>query len=205
MSYTQIKMTNKGKRYKIDDKQYNKLESLLFHAKETMTNPCIFHFCSRICDTDKFDKANFATSLKRAIKKQYSSIKQESPNILFAYSVEHKFSTAKEINGEYDNIRSMFEHKLSYLHIHIYIIADCIKCNPINFPNYGRKAINSISGLDTTKYNKAIDGSIYKKVDDDNFDDVFSRLLYIGKLDQKDEYIPFRETFGMSRIVRKID
>lgn len=65
--------------------------------------------------------------------------------------------------------------------------------------------INSISGLDTTKYNKAIDGSIYKKVDDDNFDDVFSRLLYIGKLDQKDEYIPFRETFGMSRIIRKID
>ena len=45
----------------------------------------------------------------------------------------------------------------------------------------------------------------FRKIDDTTADDIFNRLLYIGKIEQKDEYeIPYRQTFSMSKLPKNI-
>lgn len=61
------------------------------------------------------------------------------------------------------------------------------------------KALNELKGLRAARYSKSIYGEIYKRLNID-CDDAFSRFLYIGKISQKSPEIPYRKTFGTSKI-----
>lgn len=200
MSTVNIRVTTiNGKQYKIKNKQYDKLEALITHAKDKMSNPCIYHMLSWVRFPDRFasEKRNLIKSFKRNLKKQYKTLKQEVPDTLLAYSIEFKYTDGDEIKGV--NTHPTTSEQLPFLHIHFHIIADCNNCNPITFPEYARKALNDIEGLDKARYFKSNNDELYKKVKDD-FADSFQRLLYIGKINQKSPEIPFRETFGASSV-----
>jgi hypothetical protein len=108
------------------------------------------------------------------------------------------------------------------LHLHIWVIADCKKTRPQAFSKQAMEALNGISGLTKARYFKSKDR--YVNVFDDEtresikqrlepqmykslkkeFDDVYDRVKYLAKVEQKDpENIPFRQTFGISRLVKK--
>ena len=79
------------------------------------------------------------------------------------------------------------------------MIADCSKTIPNTFKNKAIASLNGLKGLRAGRYFVSNKGQIYKKVKED-YDDCFQRILYIAKLDQKSNQIPFRETFGRSKI-----
>lgn len=200
MSNLNIKITaDRGRTYQIQSKQYEKLESLITHAKDTMTRPCIYHMLSWISSPDDFkaSKRDLIKLFNRKLKKQYKSLKQEVPDTLVAYSIEFKYTDVNEIDGVHDYPTTGIQ--LPFLHLHFYVIADCSKCKPVTFTNFAKAALNEIGGLSKSRYFKSNKGDSYKNVKD-HFDDSFQRLLYIGKINQKSLEIPFRETFGASSV-----
>lgn len=200
MSNLNIKITTKGGRtYQVEQKQYEKLEELITYARDEMTKPCIYHMLSWISSPDDFkaSKRDLIKLFSRKLKKQYKGLKQEVPNTLVAYSIEFKYTDVDEINGVHDYPTT--EEQLPFLHLHFYVIADCNKCNPVTFTNFAKAALNEIDGLSKSRYFKSNKGESYKNVKE-HFDDSFQRLLYIGKINQKSPEIPYRETFGASRV-----
>lgn len=196
-----------GKKYDIDDGYYEDLEVFVSHARDSMTSPCMFHLLSHICDADEFKKTkrNLIRLFTRDLKRQFKGSKQSCPNVLIAYSIEFKYTTKKEIEGsddvyEYDQTNFLVpKGKQPFLHIHFYVIADCSKTIPNTFKNKAIASLNGLKGLRAGRYFVSNKGQIYKKVKED-YDDCFQRILYIAKLDQKSNQIPFRETFGRSKI-----
>lgn len=81
----------------------------------------------------------FNKIIQRRLRAQYKKLKQEVPNTLVIYSIEFKYTDVDEINGIHDHPTSKV--RLPFLHIHFYVIADCIKCNPVTFPNFAKAAI----------------------------------------------------------------
>ena len=207
-----------GNDYYIDDKRYLKLEELLLTAKATMINPTIVHMVTWIKEAEYFDKPNFVVNLKRALAKVYKSNKQiASEGFLYAYSIEFKYATVCQIENDYTqhchthNYNYSYsydnaDYQLPYLHMHLYLIVDCSNgSNPYFLPNNAEVALGMIEGLDKSHYIKSKDGYKFRKIDDTTADDIFNRLLYIGKVEQKDEYeIPYRQTFSMSKLPKNI-
>jgi len=191
-----------------------------------MTSPCAFHLLSHISDPDAFAKVKpaFAKNLKRGLKRQYKSSKQETPDVLFIYSIEFKMTDIDEINDTDDAYKptEVVKIKLPFLHIHICVIADCKKTIPQSFNKRAMQALNEIDGLTKARYFKSKDRYInvfddetrestrqrtkpqmYKSLKTE-FDDVFERVKYLAKVEQKDpDNIPFRQKFGISRLVKK--
>ncbi|MDQ9831567.1 hypothetical protein RFY41_00635 [Acinetobacter soli] len=201
MSNLNIKITTtKGRTYQIEQKQYEKLEKLITYSKDEMTKPCIYHMLSWISHPDSFkiSKRDLIKLFNRRLRKQYKKLKQEVPNTLVAYSIEFKYTDVDEINGVCDHPTTGTQ-QLPFLHLHFYVIADCNKCNPVTFTNFAKAALNEIDGLSKSRYFKSNKGESYKNVKE-HFDDSFQRLLYIGKITQKSPEIPYRETFGASRV-----
>lgn len=210
MNTLNVRMVSDGGRtYAIETKQYDKLENILLHARNEMTSPCIYHMLSWVHDAETFrdSKRDLIKLFKRKLRKQYKSLKQEVPDTLIAYSVEFKETDIDEIKNHntFEDRRMSLTvgEKLPFLHLHFYIIADCKKCRPDAFVKYAKDALDEIPGLSKARYFPSISGDIYKKVKDDP-DDVFRRLLYIGKMNQKTPEIPYRETFGASQIKNKL-
>lgn len=199
MSNLNVTITIGGRSYQIKTKQYEKLENLITYSKDKMTKPCIYHMLSWISNPDdlKASKRDLIKLFSRKLKKQYKGLKQEAPDTLVAYSIEFKYTDVDEINGVHDYPTT--EEQLPFLHLHFYVIADCNKCNPVTFTNFAKAALNEIDGLSKSRYFKSNKGELYKNVKD-HFDDSFQRLLYIGKINQKSPEIPYRETFGASRV-----
>jgi hypothetical protein len=191
-----------------------------------MTSPCAFHLLSHISDPDAFAKVKpaFAKNLKRALKRQYKSSKQENPDVFFIYSIEFKMTDLDEINDTDDAYKptEVVKIKLPFLHIHICVIADCKKTIPQSFNKRAMQALNEIDGLTKARYFKSKDR--YVNVFDDEtrestrqrtkpqmykslkteFDDVFERVKYLAKVEQKDpDNIPFRQKFGCSQLSKK--
>lgn len=205
-----MNMVDGGKKYKIDGDNYDKLESFIEHAKTEMKYPCMFHLLSHIHDADEFNesKRDLLKDFERGLKRGFKGSKQDCPDVLIAYSIEFKYTTKKEIDdekGAYKYDQSKFYKSNGadqpFLHIHFYVIADCNKTHPTTFKNKAIKSLNAVSGLRAGRYFASIKGELYKKVKDD-YDDCFQRILYIGKLDQKSNMIPFRKKFGMSKVAK---
>lgn len=188
-----------------------------------MTSPCAFHLLSHISDPDAFAKvkADFAKNFKRGLIRQYKGSKQEVPDVLLIHSIEFKMTDIDEINDtpEAYGLGKSEKLKLPFLHIHVCIIADCCKTIPQSFNNKAQAALNEIAGLSKARYFKSKDR--YVTVFDDEtrestrertkpqmykslkkeFDDVYDRVKYLAKVEQKDsKNIPFRQTFGISRL-----
>jgi hypothetical protein len=202
------------------------VEEVLFYAKDNMTSPCAFHLLSHISDPDAFAKvkSDFAKKFKRALQRQYKSSKQETPDVLLIYSIEFKMTDIDEINDTDDAYKptEVVKIKLPFLHIHVCVIADCKKTIPQSFNKRAMNALNEIDGLTKARYFKSkdryisvfdeetrestkqrVEPQMYKKLKTD-FDDVYDRVKYLAKVEQKDsKNIPFRQTFGISRLVKK--
>jgi len=204
---TPVKMVSTGNTYRVENTKYDKLEKVFIYAKENMTSPCMFHLLSHIHEPEQFKitKKDLIKSFERALRRQYKPLNQLCPDIAVAYSIEFKYTTQKEIEGssdayEVDNITWGNKNKtLPFLHIHFYVIADCRKTIPKSFPNYAKAALNELKGLRAGRYLKSMHGEIYKSLNND-CDDAFSKFLYIGKIEQKSPEIPYRNTFGTSKV-----
>ena len=202
-----IKMVSTGNTYHVEHTKYERLEEVFMYAKENMTSPCMFHLLSHIHEPEQFriTKKTLIKSFERALRRQYKQLSQLCPDIVVAYSIQFKYTNQKEIEGRSDAyegnnpIWSKTDKTLSFLHIHFYVIADCRKTIPKSFPNYAKAALNELEGLRAGRYFKSIHGEIYKKLNDD-CDDAFSKFLYIGKIEQKSPEIPYRNTFGTSKV-----
>lgn len=191
-----------------------------------MTSPCSFHLLSHISDPDAFAKVKsaFAKEFKRGLRRQYKSSKQETPDVLLIYSIEFKMTDIDEINDTDEAYKpsEAVKTKLPFLHIHICVIADCNKTIPQAFSKRAMQALNEIDGLTKARYFKSKDRYVtvfddetrestkqrtkpqmYKKLKTE-FDDVYDRVKYLAKVEQKDaENIPFRQKFDTSRLVKK--
>jgi hypothetical protein len=208
-----------------------RIEELLFHAKDTMTSPCSFHFLSHVSDPKAFEvsKKRFSQNLKRALQRQYKGTKQATPEILWVYSIEFKMTELEEIFAvdelnDNEEIPS-FELKttlLPFLHIHLHVIADCKKTRPQDFPKHVMQALNEVKGLTKARYfatkahkvsvyndetlkrtTEKVEAKVYKKVKTE-FDDVYDRMKYLAKVEQKNrDFIPFRQTFDTSRLTKR--
>lgn len=208
---TKVKMLGKGSTYQIKETHYEALESLIEHARESMTSPIAIHFISHIHDAEQFkeSKRNFIKNFERGLKRQFKGSKQNCPEVLIAYSVEFKYTTQKEIDssdGVYKRGNSVWEktkEQLPFLHLHMHVIADCNKTYPTTFKNKAIETLNCIDGLRASRYSTSCYGDLYKKVKTD-YADVFQRLLYIGKIEQKSSMIPYKKTFGTSKIPKKV-
>lgn len=203
----EIKMLSDGRTYSIENTKYDTLERVFMYAKENMTSPCMFHLLSHIDDPELFrtTKRTLIKSFKSALKRQYKPLKQQCPDTIIAYSIEFKYTSKKEIDGDKDaygiSNHSLLRTKetLPFLHIHFYVIADCKKTIAPTFPNYAIKALDELKGLRAGRYLKSINGEIYKSLNKD-CDDAFSRFLYIGKISQKSPEIPYRKAFDTSKV-----
>lgn len=202
-----IKMVSSGNTYDIEKTKYDSLEKVFMYAKENMTSPCMFHLISHIDEPELFriTKKDLIKSFERALKRQYKKLEQLCPNTVIAYSIEFKHTSQKEIDGGSDaykvgnSVWQKTDSKLPFLHIHFYVIADCRKTIPKSFPIHAKAALNELKGLRAGRYSKSIYGEIYKSLNKD-CDDAFSRFLYIGKIEQKSPEIPYRNTFGTSKV-----
>lgn len=200
-----------------------------------MTYPYAFHLLSHISNPTAFAKvkSDFSKYFKRGLKRQYKKLKreyegsnpQEAPDVLLIYSIEFKVTNIDEIEDTaeaYTKEAKASPIQLPFLHLHIWVIADCKKTRPQAFSKQAMEALNGISGLTKARYFKSKDR--YVNVFDDEtrestkqrlepqmykslkkeFDDVYDRVKYLAKVEQKDpENIPFRQTFGISRLVKK--
>lgn len=204
---TAVKMVSTGNTYYVENTKYDKLEKVFMYAKENMTSPCMFHLLSHIHEPELFrtTKKDLIRSFERALIRQYKPLKQLCPDIVIAYSIEFKYTTQKEINGSSDAYEigkstwTKTSGQLPFLHIHFYVIADCKKTIAPSFPKYAIAALNDLEGSRAGRYFKSMHGEIYKKLNDD-CDDAFSKFLYIGKIEQKSPEIPYRKTFGTSKV-----
>ena len=202
-----IKMKDGGNSYQIKETHYEALESLIEHARESMTSPIAIHFISHIHDAEQFEesKRNFIKNFERGLKRQFKGSKQNCPEVLIAYSVEFKHTSQKEIDssdGFYRRGSLVWEktkEQLPFLHLHMHVIADCNKTYPTTFKNKAIETLNNIDGLRAARYSTSYYGELYKKVKTD-YADVFQRLLYIGKTEQKSPEIPYKKTFGTSKV-----
>lgn len=199
------KIKDNGKEYVISIKHKDRIFKLVEYAKGTMKYPCVYHCLSWISKPNELDSRNLIKNFKRALKRQYKDIKQQSPEVLIAYSIEFKYTDQQEIDGIRDYPTSSTQ--LPFLHLHFYVIADCSKCLPQSFPKYAMGALNDIKGLSKARYFKSdkyvysfSNQPVFTKLDNDSLDDVCSRMKYIAKLDQKSDEIPFTKTFGTSQI-----
>lgn len=205
---TLVKMVSNGNSYEIDKLRYDQIESLCFYAGDNMTSPYVFHTLAHIYDATAFKqtKRNFIKLFKRQLKKKFKPLKQELPSTLLAYSVEFKKTTQKEIDNDADAYRvgnsvwGIGEEELDFLHIHIYVIADCKKTIPNSCIQKILEVLNEMDGLRAARYFKSRKNQQFYMKLKDNFDDVFQRMLYIGKIEQKTADIPYRNTFGMSTL-----
>lgn len=192
-----------------------------------MTSPCSYHLLSHVSDPDTFKKVkrDFFKLFKRALKRQYKGLKQKAPEVLLVYSIEFKMTDVDEIN---DTEKAFTEEakkstiKLPFLHIHVHVIADCKKTMPQGFPKYALQALNEIDGLTKARYfktkpryvsvyndetkertSKLVQEKLYKKLNTE-FDDVYDRMTYIAKTEQKDrDKIPFKKAFGTSQLTKR--
>lgn len=196
-----IKMLSDGKLHELDQDQHDKLEALVFKAKAEMKYPCVYHMLSHIHDAEVFgvSKRNLIRLFERKLKKAYKRTKQNTPNVLVAYSIEFKYTNWDEVEGKSYRSES-FGKDVPFLHIHFYVIADCCSgTRPQSFTTYARQALNEIPGLRKGRYLQDRLGQQFKILTTD-FDDTFQRLIYIAKIDQKSPVIPYRSTFGSSRL-----
>ena len=199
MSNLNIKICSTGRAYKINNKQYEKLEKVILHAKNNMKHPAIYHFLSHIDEPDLFRKSkrDLIKYFNRKLRKHYKNCEQQVPNTLVMYSIEFKQTDRNEIKGL--THYPISSDLLPFLHIHFYVIADCTYCRPDSFPYFGQRALNDIDGLSKARYFKSYKGEIYKNIKDD-LDDAFQRLIYIAKTDSKSAEIPYKKTFGASSV-----
>lgn len=200
-----VKMLASGNKYQIEKTKYDSLERMFLYAQNNMTSPCIYHLIAHIENPSQFknSKKNLIRLFQRGLRRQYKPLHQDCPDTVIAYSIEFKHTYQKEIDGEGDaySVGSAKYKKTSdqlpFLHIHFYVIADCKKTRPDSFVIFAKRALNEINGLRAARYVRSNKNEIYKSLKTDG-DDAFSRLLYIGKIEQKSENIPFRNTFGTS-------
>jgi Pyruvate/2-oxoacid:ferredoxin oxidoreductase gamma subunit len=203
------------------------IEEVLFYARDNMKFPCAFHLLSHVEHPDDFKKvkSDFSKLFKRALKRQYKKSEQEVPEVLLIYSIEFKTTTIDEINDT-DNAFIKDENtsriKLPFLHMHVCVIADCKKTIPQAFPKKAMQALNEIDGLTKARYFKTkpryvsvyndetkeriaqyMQEKLYKKLNTE-FDDVYDRMTYIAKTEQKDrDKIPFKKAFGTSQLTKR--
>lgn len=204
-------MTPKGREYAIEKDKHKTLSNLYSYAKENMTSPCMYHLLSHISDEEAFrkSKSDLIRLFQRRLKAQYKPLKQACPDVLIAYSIEFKYTKQKEIDGASDCY--VFDYKdnyeildnnnelLPFLHIHFYVIADCKKAKPHSFPKFAIDSLNDIDGLRAARYLRDMNDNIYKRIKKSD-DDALLRFLYIGKVEQKSDKIPYKKTFGASKI-----
>ena len=141
---------------------------------------------------------------------------QKCPKVLIVYSIEYKLTSQDEIDGNSDAYKYGYEktkEKLPFLHIHLHVIADCTDCIAPSFVNYAKNALNELPGLKSSQYlptqpkkfkneigvYEYEKKKIYKKLKTD-FDDAVLRAFYLAKIEQKSPEIPYRNTFGTSKV-----
>lgn len=211
-----IKIMSDGNEYEIEDTKYEVLEKLIMYGKGKMKSPTMIHFISHIVDAEQFrtTKEDLIKKYKRALKRQFkkaNATTQQCPDTLVAYSIEFKYTTQKDIDGNEDAYRrgnttwKKTEEKLPFLHLHFYVIADTNKTQPRSFLKASVEALNELAGLRASRYilrkkKDVSDKKQYYHNLNKEFDDAFDRLLYIGKIEQKCSEIPYRNKFGMSKV-----
>lgn len=226
MSPLNAPLNDDAKRYNANPDHLEKVEELLCYALENMVSPDAFNLLSHISDPSSFAKvkSNFSKLFKRSLRRQYKGSAQKTPDVLLIYSIEFKMTDVNEINDTsavYNRLDTS-KTKLPFLHFHLCIIADCKKTIPQSFNKRAMQALNEIDGLTKARYFKSKDRYInvfddvtresrrertkpqmYKSLKTE-FDDVFERVKYLAKVEQKDSInIPFRQTFGISRLPNK--
>lgn len=195
------------------------------YARDSMKSPCVYHFLCHISDPDSFNKSDFIKNFKRALNRQYKDSAQQTPDSLLIYSIEFKYTNQGEVennNDAYDKGKgdgNKIPILIPFLHIHICLIADCKYTIPQAVNNRAVNALNEIKGLSKARYFKSkdmyvnvfdderkemvktrISPKLYKSLKSD-FDDVYDRVKYFAKIEQKENQpIPFRQSFGSSRI-----
>jgi hypothetical protein len=225
-----LKITKNGNLYDTKDKRRERIEEVFTYARDTMRHPNAYHLISHIYDAELFrtTKSNgIIKEFERELKRQYKLLAkkegkakakrpQKCPNTLIVYSIEYKLTSQDEIDGNSDTYKYGYEktkEKLPFLHIHLHVIADCTDCIAPSFVNYAKNALNELSGLKSSQYlptqPKKIKNEIgvyeyekkkiYKKLKTD-FDDAVLRAFYLAKIEQKSPEIPYRNTFGTSKI-----
>lgn len=198
---TLVKMLPHWRKYELKTPQEEKLEALVFKARDEMKHPCVYHMLAHIHDVEGFrvSKRNLIRLFERRLKKAYKRTKQNTPDVLVAYSIEFKYTSWEEVEDK--GYRSdSFGKDVPFLHLHFYVIADCCSgTRPQSFTTYARQALNEITGLRKARYLKTYFGKQYKKLQTE-FDDTYQKLLYIAKVEQKSLEIPYRSTFGASRL-----
>lgn len=223
-----LKITKNGNLYDTKDKRRERIEEVFTYARDTMRHPNAYHLISHIYDAELFrtTKSNgIIKEFERELKRQYkpdntrkpkSGNRQKAPNTLIVYSIEYKLTSQDEIDGNSDTYKYGYEktkEKLPFLHIHLHVIADCTDCIAPSFGNYAKNALNKLSGLKSSQYlptqPKKIKNEIgvyeyekkklYKKLNTD-FDDAVLRAFYLAKVEQKSPEIPYRNTFGTSKV-----
>jgi hypothetical protein len=192
-----------------------------------MTSPCVFHLLSHISDPKAFavSKQRFIQNFARALRRQYKSSKQEVPEVLLIYSIEFKMTDIDEIEDTSEAFTpdaKASSLKLPFLHLHVCVIADCKKTIPQSFSKRAMQALNEIDGLTKARYFKSKDRKVkvfneetkewyvdrtkpqmYKPLKTE-FDDVYDRVKYLAKVEQKDkEQIPFKKAFGTSELTKR--
>lgn len=213
---TKVKIISDGNEYQIEKTKYDSLEKLIVYAKSNMSSPTMIHFISHIVDAEQFKttKEDLIKKYKRALKRQFkkaNATTQQCPDTLVAYSIEFKYTTQKDIDGNEDAYRrgnttwKKTEEKLPFLHLHFYVIADTNKTQPRSFLKASVEALNELAGLRASRYilrkkKDVSDKKQYYHNLNKEFDDAFDRLLYIGKIEQKCSEIPYRNKFGMSKV-----
>lgn len=211
-----IKIMSDGNEYEIEKTKYDNLEKLIMYGKGKMKSPTMIHFISHIADAEQFKttKEDLIKKYKRALKRQFkkaNATTQQCPDTLVAYSIEFKYTTQKDIDGNEDAYRrgnttwKKTEEKLPFLHLHFYVIADTNKTQPRSFLKASVEALNELKGLRASRYilrkkKDVSDKKQYYHNLNKEFDDAFDRLLYIGKIEQKCSEIPYRNRFGMSEV-----
>lgn len=225
-----LKITKNGNLYDTKDKRRERIEEVFTYARDTMRHPNAYHLISHIYDAELFrttKNKGIIKEFERELKRQYKLLakkegkakakrRQKCPNTLIVYSIEYKLTSQDEIDGNSDTYKYGYEktkEKLPFLHIHLHVIADCTDCIAPSFGNYAKNALNKLSGLKSSQYlptqPKKIKNEIgiyeyekkklYKKLDTD-FDDAVLRAFYLAKIEQKSPEIPYRNTFGTSKI-----
>lgn len=225
-----LKITKNGNLYDTKDKRRERIEEVFTYARDTMRHPNAYHLISHIYDAELFrtTKSNgIIKEFERELKRQYKLLAkkegkakakrpQKCPNTLIVYSIEYKLTSQDEIDGNSDTYKYGYEktkEKLPFLHIHLHVIADCTDCIAPSFGNYAKNALNKLSGLKSSQYlptqPKKIKNEIgiyeyekkklYKKLNTD-FDDAVLRAFYLAKIEQKSPEIPYRNTFGTSKV-----
>lgn len=198
-------------KYSINNATKQTIKNILSHGKSKFNQPYLYHFTSHIYNSDNFKPDRLIENLKRKLKKEYreyfkEKIKQKGINIQNArgcpeficfYSIEYKKETRKRISGNYQDKSAFTE---DYLHIHIYLLFNVVQGYlPSSIPGFVIVAMNKIDGLRTAQYHKRANGQLYHNLNKE-FEDAIERSNYLAKTDQKSSKIPYRKTFGHTRI-----